>query len=514
MIKISVSLRDLAGEWTNSGARWSCGASWIEPFVHPLLEVLTATDGTSWALTVRERRSGVSRAGGDPLVMSRRGLEAMLAEWRAWPLGAVVLVVRADRLTVSAGAGGAAPLHLVSAGGRLVASWDLMDLRSFVSSERLVGREVARILSGHSRYGHDTMFAGVHLLTVGSVADFSASGLELRYPAAVGRDQPRELAEDADPVAAFEELLAWVLEQRPMRADRVAVQLSGGQDSATVGLSLGALYPDAVTACAMELPSAAGVQQMERRALLAGACRLAGDCTVSALEYLPLHPAGARRGGRCSVYEEPYTELLEASLAAVVARGVVAVVTGFGGDELMAVAGQGSSRPARVRAWLGPAAREAEAERDAGIAPATAVPETALLALRTVSAPMLRAGVWPVAPLTDPHMVRFTRQLPEVWRADKALMRERLIRHGLPSRVVRPVLRETFAEVMATAVHRYAPALLRDMAADSPLVDAGFLDGRALLAVAEDCERGVRGAAEHSAVYTPIALDLAVRSLT
>ncbi|WP_328512804.1 asparagine synthase-related protein (plasmid) [Streptomyces sp. NBC_00376] len=464
-------------------------------------------------LTVRERSAQSSGDCGGPVTLSGGELSAMLAEWQEWPLGAVVLHVEHDRLTVSAGAGGVAPVHLVCAGDRLDASWNLMDLRAHLSGDRLISREVARMLTGQARYGHETLFAGVHLLTVGSVAEFSSGGLEMRYPAPVGRDQPRELAEEADPVAAFEALLSWVLEQRPGRPEHAAVQLSGGQDSATVGLSLGRLYPNAVTACAMALPGAAGVQQMGRRTLLAEACRLACDVTVPALEYVPLHPEGARWSGRCSAHEEPYVELLEALSSAVAARGVDTVFTGFGGDELMAVPTR-TERPTRERAWLGAAALEADAERDMGIAPSTAVPETTLLALRAVSAPLLRAGLWPVAPLADPHVVRFARWLPEVWRADKRLMRERLVRHGLPSNVVRAALRENFSDVMARGLYRYAPPLLREMANGSSLVESGYLDRRALLATAADCERSVQDAAAHSAVYAPIALHLALRSVS
>ncbi|MET9734587.1 asparagine synthase-related protein [Streptomyces sp. NPDC006458] len=510
VLKFSLSLRDLSGEWSHDGIRWSSGQSWIEPFAHSQVESLAVTDGTSWALTVRERCSATADGSASAVVLDG-DVSSVLEEWRSWPLGAVVLHVRHGRLTLSAGAcGGVAPVHLVSSGSRLHGSWDMRDLRRHVSGDRLVGREVARMLTGHARYGHETLFEGVRLLTVGSVAAFSPIGLVLRYPAPVGRDQPRELAAAADPVTAFEELLAWVLKQRPVSARRAALQLSGGQDSATVGLSLGAVFPDAVRSCAMELPGAAGAQQMARRAVLAEACRLAGDVTVGALDFLPVHPAGVRRVGWCSPYDEPYAELLEGLLARLTARGVETVFTGFGGDELMAVGG--GSETVRARPWLGPVVRELETERDAGIAPPTLVPATALLALRTVSAPMLRAGVWPVAPLADPHVVRFARWLPHEWRADKRLMRERLVRRGLPGHVVRPALRENFREVMAAALHRHAPALLREMAAGSPLVEGGFLDRDALLAVADECERGVREAAEHCAVYAPISMHLALRS--
>ncbi|MGW6569806.1 hypothetical protein [Streptomyces sp. NPDC054975] len=110
--------------------------------------------------------------------------------------------------------------------------------------------------------------------------------------------------------------------------------------------------------------------------------------------------------------------------------------------------------------------------------------------------------------------MQFARWLPGTWRADNRLLRERLVRHGLPAHVVRPVMRETFTDVIARGLHQYAPALLREIADGSPLVKAGYLDRRALLATAEDCERSMQDAAVHSEAYTPIALHLALRSLS
>ena len=509
MIKFSVALCDLSREWTCSGSRWSSGDSWIEPYRHPALETRTTTDGMSWALTVRERSS---QAPSGSAVISTSDLSGTLAEWRRWPLGSVVLHVERDRITLT-GTGGVAPVHLTSSGNRVECSWDLTDLRPHLSSDRLVGREVARILAGHARYGHESLFADVHLLTVGAEACFTPGGLALRYPKPVGRDQPRELMPGVDPVKPFEALLEWVLAQRPVRADRTAIQLSGGQDSATVGLSLGELHPGSITPCAMTLPGPAGTQQRTRRNELINSFRLGtDDVTVAALDHLPLHPAGVRRTGLCSAYDEPYAELLEALSVAMDSRGVDTVFTGFGGDELMSVPTQ-AKRPTRGREWLGPRARD-DAERDAGIAPPTAIPETALLALRTVSTPLLRAGLWPVAPLTDPHLVRFARWLPEEWRANKRLFRERLVCRGVPHHVVRPALRENFTQVMGTGLHRYAPAILREIASESPLVEAGFLDRRALMVVADDCGRSVERAIAHSSVYAAIALHLALRPLS
>ncbi|NUH42859.1 hypothetical protein HUF15_40260 [Streptomyces samsunensis] len=509
MLKFSIALPDLARDWNYADGRWASGGSWIEPLSHPMLEVRTATDGHGWVMTVRERQAGVPHTPHAHVTPDALADEVEIR--KAWPLDSVSVHVECDRVSVRAGHGGSAPLYLAHAGGVLVGSWDLADLKQYATSDGLVAREVARLLGGHHRYGHGTVLPGVSCLTVGSTARFDRGGLTLDYPEPVGEDQPRSLLPGADPVSAFETLLGHTVGMRPL-GDGCAVQLSGGQDSATVALTVGRNHPG-VRAAAMVLPGAVGEQQADRRACLVAAARLVGDVRVAALAHPPL---AMRRIAPdvWSPYDEPYGEALRALAERAAHHGVHTMITGFGGDELMAVRGH---RQGRVRddawRWLGPVTLEAAAERDRGIAPQTAVPETALLAVRTASPVLLRAGMWPVSPLTDLNVVRFARWLPDEWHADKRLFRERLRRCGLPEWVVRPVLRENFTDVMAHSMHVYGPRLLRQIAADSPLVEWGFLDPAGLRAVADACASGPAAAREHTAAYAPIALDLFVRAL-
>ncbi|MGW2599500.1 asparagine synthase-related protein [Streptomyces klenkii] len=510
MLKFRISLGDLARGWTPAAGRWSAGESWIEPLFHPMLETRTATDGRGWALTVRERCADSAPG---HAVLSDGALESA---WRApWPLDSITLYVTADRVRLLAGQGGTAPLYLAYRDGVLTGSWDLAGLRAHTSANGLVLREAARLLSGHQRYGHETLHRGVHLLTVGSVAVADRSGLSLTYPAAVGTDQPRAPHLGADMIDAWERAVGLILRARPWDPARSAVQLSGGQDSATVALSLGRSFPGQVSGCVMTLPGPVGAQQERRRDHLFRAARLGRDVRVPALASPPLWPGGVRRAapGMCTAYDEPYAEALSVMVRSAARGGVHTMVTGFGGDELMAVRHQRRARPGvGERAWLGPVARDAAAERESGIAPPTAVPETALLALRTASPVLLRSGVWPVAPLMSPDLVRFARWLPEEWRTDKRIMRARLRRYGLPEWVVQPRRREVFTDVMAHSMHRYGPGLLRRIAR-GPLVELGLLDARGLHAVADACASSPGAAREHTDAYTPIALGLYVESL-
>jgi hypothetical protein len=57
----------------------------------------------------------------------------------------------------------------------------------------------------------------------------------------------------------------------------------------------------------------------------------------------------------------------------------------------------------------------------------------------------LRAGMWTLAPLAHPDLVRFSEWLPAQWRRGKRLLRYYLARLGLPDLVVNPVLVENSA---------------------------------------------------------------------
>lgn len=205
-------------------------------------------------------------------------------------------------------------------------------------------------------------------------------------------------------------------------------------------------------------------QQQYRRRTLAALADLR-DETVDAMVHPPLPP------GRASVnpIEEPYGAALEAALART---DTPAVLTGVGGDELLALRPE-ERRPGpvpapRAREYLSAEVRElGETGFDRpDDAPVSVLPKTAMLA-NLVRAPIfLRAGRWPVAPLCDPDLVRFCEWLPAPWRVDKRLAREWMI-HGMsvPEDVAWPRLRENFGTVMQLGLATSGLDHLRSMLA-------------------------------------------------
>lgn len=520
MLKLQIDVRDLGGAWTWSGGVWRCGNSWIEPFSHPALEALLIMDGTAWCAAVRERRWGARIVSARPSTVASADYRERLAEMRRSPGDFVIVEGDPEEIQLSAGVQGVAPLYLTSSGDQLAGSWDLTDLRGRLAADRLVEREMARLLTLRPRYTHETVFAGVHRLTERATATWDGTGLTVRYPSDAVHATARELHDGADVIAGYEALLDEVLAARPYDPDAAAVELSGGVDSANVAASLAARDPGRLIMAAMLLPGPAGRQQRRRRTELNATLRSRKDLVVPADALAPLCPYGRRaQGVPVSPYDDAYLEAAEALHRAIAEHGVRTVFTGIGGDEMVALtsaevshAPVGADRP--VMPWLGASTRAIAQESDADIAPASVVNEMTLLASTCAAPSILRAGMWPVHPLADPAMIRFGEWLPRIWRADKRLPRERLARLGLSPGVCRPALAENFVEVMHGSLVRYGLAYLNQMlTGGSLLIDDGFVDPGQLALVHDRIASG-RPQPRDREVFEVISVDLAIRSLS
>ncbi|WP_431897954.1 hypothetical protein [Nonomuraea sp. bgisy101] len=479
MLTLRLNPADLASPWRWDGTSYVAGRSSITPIHQPAVEHRLDVTCLGATITVRERRTTVP----DGAVTS-------------WDRPAVaVSTTPAGEVSISTSACPAVPLYAtVSRGGVLHASWDFSDLAEYAPSGRLHEVEVARLLALWLRYTPDTAVADVVRLTERSVASLRDGRLHLALPVDAEHYAPRQLQPGADPIGAFEELLAEAIGRRVYDVDAAVVEVSGGADSAQVALSLSARHPRALTAAGVLIPGEVGDQQRARRtALTAG--RFARDVAVPALP--PLHPAGARAtGATCSPYEDPYSEAITAMLHAARPGRPATVWTGTGGDEMLALSAAeraqqpiGHDRP--LHPWLSSSTVEALAAADDDLPPVTLVNEMTLLAFGYRAPAMLRAGCWPFHVLADPALIRFGEWLPVEWRQGKRLARARLQRKGFAPEVVRPAISENFRDVMQAAIIVHAVPWLRLMLAQGGiLLDEGYLDPAGLAATLDRIEAG------------------------
>ncbi|MBO0607795.1 hypothetical protein [Myceligenerans salitolerans] len=285
----------------------------------------------------------------------------------------------------------------------------------------------------------------------------------------------------------------------PAPGGQVAAELSGGADSAGVALTAAARH-GTIRTVGLVVDGDIGRAQAGRRQTLVRHLG-AHDVAIAAASHPPFAPDGVR--GRCEPHDPEaafYREAFDALRDAARDHAATLVYTGLGGDEISALHpherapdradkldNQRGSVP--LPDWAGPVVRAVAGDLAADAAPVSAVPIPTLNAFTLHNPAYLDAGIWPVAPLAHPLVVRFAEQLPVEYRRGKHLLRERLRRAGLPERVVRPTQPENFLSLMDRGMREYGVAHLRAMLAESILVDGGYLDGQILRVATGDLER-------------------------
>ncbi|MEU7168375.1 asparagine synthase-related protein [Streptomyces morookaense] len=455
----------------------------ITPFEHPMVEQVAVTDGTRTLLVVRERVA--DRASAEPSLphqVSSGELDRARALVEQWPAD-YVLVETASGVPcrVTAGPGGIAPLYVAHDTKSLHGSWDMADLARHAGG--LSPREVARLLIYRPRYSAETVFRGIHRVTERATAIYGGH-LYLRYPEPVLHSGPRELAPDADVLGAFVEAMDDALDVRPLDSTETVLHLTGGFDSGTVGTRLAERHPGQFSTAALLIAGPGREHQIRRRAEIIKALPFAGpDHLIDAMEHPPLSPECARvRGEMISPYEEPLHRPFTRLTEALANHGARVVVTGLGGDEMVALSQaeyphKSMGEISDALPWIGDQARSALEFADEGIAPPAAVNSMTLLSLETTAPVLMRAGIWPVHPFADPGMVQLGEWLPMHWRELKQLQRRRLAALGLSPDVTESRERESFAEVVQHSLTTIARPLFARMLHDSsPLFDEQLVD--------------------------------------
>ncbi|WP_244187860.1 asparagine synthase-related protein [Streptomyces regalis] len=478
--------RSTAWRWDTD--RWANGQSWIRPAHAAVLDAeLVPGDGTGACVLVREDKGG--------------------------EVDFTSLLLRPDEVQVSAGVFGTAPLYLVTVGEVLYGSWGLTDLRPHLRPDRLNPRAVARTLGRQHRYSADTLFDGVYRLTERATAVFTTAGLAILYPEPAQHVlEPRRLRTGADPVDASDALLTEILGEWRSTANCVGVELSGGADSGNVSLSTAAAGFGSVHTFGLLMGGRIGRLQQDRRRMLADHLGLR-DTAVPAMQYPPFVPGGVREQG---APHDPagafYQEAFDVVRGHVAAHGCEVIFTGGGGDEVNACHSRTDAElpAADPVPWLGDKAIEALAQVDENLAPIPVLPVPTLMAFGLHNPAYLRLGVWPVAPLVHPRVVRFMEQLPYEHKQGEAMFRNRLRRAGLPESVAAPTEPENFLAVMESGLRNYGLSLLDNMLRESLLVDLGYVDPVALALARDHAERAP---VMPDLLCDTLALEVGLRSL-
>jgi asparagine synthase (glutamine-hydrolysing) len=512
---------DAPQDWTWDGTRYVApgGGGLIEPYAHPMTEHAAVTDGTRTAVILRERAR--HRAGLHPVPMrvAPRELDQVTEMARRWPADYVLIETECRKpVRVTAGAARTTPLYLAHRDGVLHGSWDMGRLRPYAAG--LNPKEATRMLAYHPRYSYETAFTGIWRLTERATATFGGD-LYIRYPDPVLHAGPRELADGADVLTAFAEAIDAALDLRPTDPETTAYHLTGGLDSGSIATRAARRWPGKLNTATLIITGPGRKHQVRRRhEILSRVPFGPHDVQVDTQGQLMFGPDCDRaRGNLISPYDEPLYEHMAALNARIAALGARTVVSGLGGDEMVAVGSAESEQAAIDKTenfglpWLGPVAQAALPYGDDQIAPPAMAGGITLLAAECVAPPLLRAGLWPVHPFAEAPLVTLGDQLPFHWRELKQLQRRHLATFGLSEDACNPRVRESFAELVGQSLLANGlPHLRRILDQGSPLIEVGLLNPDGLKTAVTELENGPYSEDPWSKLVEVITLDQAARA--
>ncbi|MFC5740516.1 asparagine synthase-related protein [Dyella tabacisoli] len=456
-----------------------------------MLEALLVRTQGQWFMTVRERRVATAP---DKTIACRdvdtEQFSRLYQECALWPLDYLMIEVAQAgcRMRVRTGVLGSVPVYCHARNDEVTLSWDFAD---FAAHPLAIDTEIAsHRLALHTVYSARQLCVGVNLLTERASFYVEPGKASYRYPAPAPDTIPSPLPQGRDALTAFSELLHQAVSVRPIAADRISVELSGGMDSATVASAM-ATFHQRIASKGILLDGDVRQPQIQRRQLIANRLNLS-DETVEITAFPPSLDLQRQPGQARGLYWEYYLEACAALWDSSLAQGRDVLFTGIGGDELFpAYADETQEKNGKEPGWrddarhcaeqlLTPRALSVARSLRSFDAPTSPVPVTALLAHACRGPDLLRHGLWPVNPLSDPSLVAFCHRLPRDDRQGREVMRQYL--HArLGSEVFpRGYTKETFAQVLPELISRQAETLATQLR-DCALADLGLVDQRAAL---------------------------------
>lgn len=523
MLKARIALSDLSldPQWKDGCIVF--GHSRIEPCGHAMLETLWVRTENQWFVTVRERLASPAHAG----AMESRDVDAeqfnqLYQQCILWRLDYLMIEVAkaGHRMRVRAGVLGSVPVYCHAIDDHVIISWDFAD---FTAIPLAIDPEVAsHRLVLNTAYSARQLCIGVNMLTERASFHVEPGRASYRYPMPAADSTPAPLPADHDALAEFRELLQHVVSVRPVAAERIAIELSGGMDSATVASAMAMRY-EQMMSLGILLDGDVRLPQMQRRQLIVQRLNLI-DRTVDIAEFPPSLDLQPRPDQAKNLHWEYYLEACAALWDSARAQGRDVLFTGIGGDELFPVyidevQGTGGNESGGVgdarhyaEQLLTPRALSAARTQSSFDAPASPVPATALLSQACRGSDQLRRGQWPVNPLSDPSLAAFCHRLPGDNRLGREVMRQYLQMRLGNDAFPRNYTKETFTQVLPALISKHVQTIASQLR-ECALADLGLVDQRAALELLNTVAT-TRARAPMSALASFLWLERCVRQVS
>lgn len=479
MLKASIRYDDLKAPVELLDGGFLFGGSRIAPYGHRLLRSEALVGPGLRAIVVRERLAGDDQPATQLRKVDDDTVETMVSALERYPLDwlTVVWAPGGESVRFACSYWGLAPIYLRADADRVEATWSPSELL-LSGMLSLDGVAASRFLAGSACYGAETPVAGLRRLTAASTIVAEAGKLSVRYPPSSPGVTPADLAAGEDPVALLLDATAALMELRPLRPDRTAVEISGGMDSAITSLVAARAFGPGLLSYGAVFEGAMGQDQIARRELIVETGGMA-DLAVPAARFAPYGETSPRRAPLTVwPHDENYPEIFEPMIAFCAGAGVDALITGSGGDELYPLYPheRGAGTPSDRSSLLTQKARDLLPGTGDGY-PFAGVLESAWVAAAARSERLLRHGIWPVYPFHSRLLTQFTFRLPAELRHDRRLHRMSLTRLTGDACFETDYVKETFGPTLNIGLERnrdFIQAVIGDArSAALGLVDAG-----------------------------------------
>lgn len=473
--------------------------------LHPseFLEALLVESDGRWFAAFRERKAADKQKSRIRHINASTGeYEELYAGAILWPLEYNLIEVLPDekRIQVRAGVIGSAPIYCYCTSTELVISWNLSDFRPYtncIDTEVLVAA-----LSLSTQYSARQILHGVYMMTERAAYTVSPEGAQFRYPEPKIDPSRYDQISSIEYAEIFDAEIRNIISLRPVCDEKIAVELSGGVDSAAVAVALKQQNGSFCT-FGVVLQNETAAHQVIRRDKL-GTTLKVDDYIVRLSEYMPNLEPDYDLEERHGALEEFYIAAFSALWDAAASVGSSAIYKGFGGDELGISQSHSNKEhspdPGRTfeeHQFASPLftarTRVLASSLRAFDAPESPVPHSSLLAQSRHAPHALKRGLWPVNPLCDPRLVDLSLRLPHDLRVERKFLQNYVNSSINQTMFIPGYVKETFSGVLcdsiASSEDKIKAQLKTMLLSDMDLIDRSSMIKAIEYIVSNRCER-------------------------
>ncbi len=532
MISFIILAEDLTHSCVPTSASWYFNESILTPYQHPSLESFAVKNGSKYLFVVRERESNRPKRKNEGSLerVSNHGFDLVKKELADWPLHYISISVENGTIVLHTGSWGVSPIYVIAKNNQLIGHWNPKELYKYLPSVELNKTLIAHYLITYQLpYSKNTQFKHIHRLTERSVMYWTGkNSLRIKYPDALEQPFVRELKDDVDVLAAFEEILTQSMRRWVHGHDMVlSSELSGGLDSGIISSIASLLTTKKVRTYGLLVMEEFRTSQLARRKELIDRFGHL-DTYIKIEEYLPFTQRSSRIANMGFVpWEGCYRGGFGELLSRAAQNNSSLLFTGFGGDELFLpyweemasdqqkeyLASEYLKRN-EVPIFVRNHAYETYLDTidDIDRAPKSIIPESSLESTAYGSPVYMSNNIWPVSPFCTPEIVRFCRSLPFSWREERKLQREFLKKAGCSRQVTHPQQPEDFGSVMSEALRQASRDITR-LLKNSCLADLGYIEpGKFIDSYRDHIDRPASSIYTNMDFYTVMAIEYAVLS--